>query len=553
MQLEQINEALRFGNREARELMKIKNLIMIGIEYEFHVDDADASDEDNIDEDRYMEAIDDYVDNEMEKKDSDLRESWVEGEEENARDVLGDFEDAIREMRNLIDRVGSLQDTIDQLEEIEQLWDDAQAADEGEIDTSKVREAAQYMLKLFNHIEVTLQDVSTTMFDDSERYVENQDELEELIDDANRIDDVEPPMDGSDEELIEWFMADGEDHRSELSMIMEMVDSVSGIFDKSADDHVEEAIDRARDQAEDMDIDELYHMLEGKSRDEYMDGIREDAYEEVDSSEYLLSDGNDAVSIVTEDWSDPDNEWGISMQDFVDVTTDPSVDQGVEAITKPLPMDHALQVMEQVFQYIDDKGSTSERTGMHVNLSIKGINLRNLDKLKMITLMDDEFIRSHSKYPIRNYVDKMLSDRLEDYIDLAQVYVDGGLPELTHTAEEKLVQNVKYQSVNFMPIGDVNEATRRIELRYFGGANYHFREQEMKKDIMQAAYVTMAAGNPEFAQKEYMQSLLRFLDKKVRRQSTHKSFLDLVNMIKTRNMDKKDGYRLPQIEKPNLP
>lgn len=221
-------------------------------------------------------------------------------------------------------------------------------------------------------------------------------------------------------------------------------------------------------------------------------------------------------------------------QDIEIVETDVSVPDGVEVITNPLPLKRTLSVMQAMFNHIRHVGSTSQSTGMHVNMSIRGLHFdpNDFNPLKMIILLGEDYLRK-MKYPVRNYVGLMTRGiNTNDLSRMVFALASGGIKPFIAELDTHIDKKEKFQSINFNHMYNYDRQQRRLEFRYFGGADYETRFDEMRLDIYAAAYTMMAAYSPTFAQKEYYQGALRFVDGLVKRFWPGTSLQDMVELAR---------------------
>jgi len=247
----------------------------------------------------------------------------------------------------------------------------------------------------------------------------------------------------------------------------------------------------------------------------------------------------------------------INRQFIEDVKPDVTVPDGVEVITKPISARDTFRVMKEMFDYISEVGYTDNKTGLHINISIDGVDMRKVNYVKMMTLIDIEFYQGLSrsgknfiKYPVRSdWVTpntQVLSARnisgVSNVERLASAYIRDGAKGLISLYEDIIVDdNQKERAVNLMHVFNADATARRVEFRLFGVNDSHGYEQrleEIYQDVMQICYMLLASCDDKFLQKEYMQGIIRFLDRAVSRMEfdgqRFASFSSLVNNMRNR-------------------
>lgn len=244
------------------------------------------------------------------------------------------------------------------------------------------------------------------------------------------------------------------------------------------------------------------------------------------------------------------NRLNIPKSMIQSIVPDISVPNGVEVITKPIPFADTLDVMEQIFSFIQQHGNTDTSTGLHVNISVGGdIDLSNINFVKMLVLLDVDFFQGLSrgslkylKYPVRSdWVTPMYQYLSEDngakLLRLAEIYAYNRPDTFVRSFEESVKSdNEKKRAVNLSHLLNADVEQRRVEFRFLGGANYETRFTEIKNDILQFCYMMAAGASPVFLQREYLEGIIRILDRVVRNTPVngvkYSSFSSLINAVR---------------------
>lgn len=244
----------------------------------------------------------------------------------------------------------------------------------------------------------------------------------------------------------------------------------------------------------------------------------------------------------------------INKQFIQDISPDVTVPNGVEVITKPLAYRDMVQTMENMFAYIQKNGNTDNTTGLHVNISVSGkYDLTSVNFVKMMTLLDVDFFqgltkgsRTYMKYPVRSdWVDPIFKflqkDGGESLTSLAKAYAYNGEQSFIREFETAVTNdNNKKRAVNLKHLLNADVSQRRVEFRFFGGnssAGYEFRFEEIQHDILQICYMIAASADESFLRKEYLQGIIRIMDRAVRgtriEGNQFNSFSSVVNYFRT--------------------
>jgi len=199
--------------------------------------------------------------------------------------------------------------------------------------------------------------------------------------------------------------------------------------------------------------------------------------------------------------------WGIDPADIGDVELDTSVDHGVEVITRPLSFQRSIEVYKKMCRVIGEIGSTSENTGMHVNISIKNQDMTKINHTKLLMLLDPDLQKDI--FPIRSYVEDVFSELLLNSSKIIDKMASGR--DYIKTFENYIDTDKKYQQINFNHLHEQNDLAR-LELRYFGGEGYETRTNTVINGLYAAARAVGAAYDPDYLENKYRSRLTKFID-----------------------------------------
>ena len=454
-----LKESVRFGNKEIQEIMKYSDLFRIGIEYEFHLDPDLLYPEDMVD-DQTSAYLDDMV---SERVNEDDISTMIE----RADDVIGKIStDVIKENRQAFEVM--FEDGIDAVpeelkDEIEEqlqdnateINDDGSTAINAAIDVYDTLDDNQLKRYFHSLIDVSYSDL---------------DEVYGIIDSYSSSIDFEEMEDFSD-------MDDFNDYIMVVNMI-------KGILEKLAS----------------KDSSSIYHDL----RSEVIEQNYENARDEAISN---LSDNNDNKIEIIEDRVFDE----FSVEEIEDI--DSEAGTVVEVITAPLDIEDTIDVMKRMFDFIEDNGSTSNVTGMHINVSYRDARFdkENVDPLKMMLLVNENYMSD--QFSPRQYVDRMFKyfSREEVIRNLAHAYANEGFDGLERETRSLIPTETKYQAINFANLGSMESS--RIEFRFPGGADYHKQESLLEWHVLRLCYMVLILFEEDFLYEEYKKDLIRFLDK----------------------------------------
>lgn len=218
-----------------------------------------------------------------------------------------------------------------------------------------------------------------------------------------------------------------------------------------------------------------------------------------------------------------------TSRNIKDVVPDSSLDDyGVEVITHPLSFNTAMKTMKDVLGFIRRYGWTNSTTGMHVNISHQSFESGGeINPLQLIVLLGGDYFQRGQKkvgdkkeeiikYPERfSETDSMLGKLDNEMVmnSLADEYNAGGFQRMEAFLLKILPTNVRQSSINFKHLfGNLKQAERRIEYRFFGGDDYELRASEMENDIRMILLTMAHVLSGVFDKNSYKKDLLRILN-----------------------------------------
>jgi len=183
-------------------------------------------------------------------------------------------------------------------------------------------------------------------------------------------------------------------------------------------------------------------------------------------------------------------------------------DYGIEIKSPPLPLPEALEVIQEMFEWIEGGfGFTDNRTGFHVHMSMKGVNNLNdvIDPIKLILFTDEDYI--WNVFPDRKYSEyvRSVKDKLKTDGDVEKVKWDK-LADV-NKAKAYIFSN-HFDVINF-----ANMDEGHVEFRYMGGSNYSRKYKTIESMIGVFAHNFSLAMDEKYKRKEYFHKLQRIFNK----------------------------------------
>jgi hypothetical protein len=167
-----------------------------------------------------------------------------------------------------------------------------------------------------------------------------------------------------------------------------------------------------------------------------------------------------------------------------------------ELVTGPLPYHEARIVLRRVLKWIEENGWTSEKCGLHINISFDefyvklACKLSHLDKLKFILQYDESKI--FKAFPNRQ--GNIYARGIKQVFPVNRFM---NLENIKAVSKDMyLTPNTKYYSVNFDKIKN-----NYLEFRSIGGAGYEKKSDEIL-DILEYNALTLfeCLNNPEYTE-----------------------------------------------------
>ena len=544
-----LEEGLKFGNKEKKLVdLEAKNII-VGVEYEYHVDedagDFEPEEEDRFENESWRDAVYDraseLIQEDMDEKEKEFKEGYADNDMEEYNVESGTA--SLNSIKNIFDNnfggFSKINDIQDEFETIISDWEEGEvlSSDDQKIVSEYISTIKFHRTNIFN-INQEMQSLEEDEQLDRWVHIIGDRDLSENLEDAkNAMDafdtwaDEVHEIDPNDiEKIKDAYDVDWQEYSSDIDDWLTDAARLSG-NDNEWDRQIHAEFE---EYAEDLWDESKEHVLGYDPDNIHESEFWEQAEEEVDYDDYR--EGGSSGSIVG--WVDEqlrtdDGGWGIDYNDIREVTTDPSVDHGVETITKPLKFHDALDTMKSMFDHISAIGSTSHKTGMHVNLSIKGLRFRrdNFNMTKLILLLNPRMLKEF--FGLRSYT----ADQF-DGIDAEFIFNIAGqrnTNQMIQYFEDKALKKIKHQEVNFLNFQEadaVNVGADRIEFRFFGGTDYEERYNAIEWNLYRVAYLTMASYSENFGQKEYLKEMVKILDEKSAEYYAGATYRELVDWRK---------------------
>ena len=195
------------------------------------------------------------------------------------------------------------------------------------------------------------------------------------------------------------------------------------------------------------------------------------------------------------------------------LSVDDGPDAGWELVSPVMPLDEALDQLEKLFAYIEEKDGdiyTNESTGLHMNISVPQGN--DIDYTKLVLFSGDKFILDKYNRLSNNYANSALG-QLEARAATMP-------PELAAEAMQKMKDNLEDTAEEYVRAGtgqakytSIHIKDGYIEFRGPGGMYTNKSFGENMDVMLRFARAMTIAADPQAYRQEYQKKLYKTLSK----------------------------------------
>ena len=181
-------------------------------------------------------------------------------------------------------------------------------------------------------------------------------------------------------------------------------------------------------------------------------------------------------------------------------------DNMLEVITEKMDVGTAIKHLSNMFKLISDKEiEVPSMAGLHISISTNKYSLSDINLSKFLVLMNAEYL--HGLFPERRHT-KSIADKLLKNVN---VEFDKFTKEVVGDIEEQIYRSLgeKEQTIKISDYSKV-DMSGRIELRFFGGENYHKQLDTIKNELFRALFLLEIAYT-DLHQKQYYRELYDLL------------------------------------------
>jgi len=189
------------------------------------------------------------------------------------------------------------------------------------------------------------------------------------------------------------------------------------------------------------------------------------------------------------------------------ITTENEKDAGIEFISPPMNVQDMLTDLTNVISWAKNFGCyTNDSTGLHINVSIKGKDMKNLDYLKLAILLGDEYLLNQFERLTNDNCNssyQAIVDKLQKNPDMAQTLLNASKSNFDYHlniyGSQCFKQFNKYVSINVKP--------EYVEFRSPGGNWLNKDLGKLISTMMRCIVALDAALDPAKYRKEYLKKI----------------------------------------------
>jgi hypothetical protein len=204
--------------------------------------------------------------------------------------------------------------------------------------------------------------------------------------------------------------------------------------------------------------------------------------------------------------------------DFFILEPDSSIDAdedkgeaGLELVSPPMPLTQCLEYLDSVFKWANAYGCrTDSSTGFHMGISIPDQTIENVDHLKFILFLGDEYVlqqfnRENNTYASSMYkkITTAITQSNNDPAEILNSFKQGMNSIAAKTVRRLIVnKSDRFVTVNIKP--------NYIEVRSAGG-DYLNELDKIKNTLLRYVRTMGLAADPEAEKQEYAKKLYKML------------------------------------------
>lgn len=186
---------------------------------------------------------------------------------------------------------------------------------------------------------------------------------------------------------------------------------------------------------------------------------------------------------------------------------------GIEVVSPPMPFQEAMDKLDQFLNWARDQDAyTNNSTGFHVGVSIPNQTMENIDHLKLVLFLGDQYVLSEFGRSANKYAESFYS-KITDFLNYSNSEIAPLLDKLRQGMQSLAFTELRKQLVGTQR-GDryvsVNIKDNYIEFRSAGG-DYAADKDKIKNTILRYVRAMGIAADTEAYKQEYAKKTYQLL------------------------------------------
>ena len=183
----------------------------------------------------------------------------------------------------------------------------------------------------------------------------------------------------------------------------------------------------------------------------------------------------------------------------------PEHDGMTEVITTKMSVSQAISLLDNMTQLIIDKDiEVPSMAGQHISISTNKYSQGTINMVKFLTLMSTQYL--HRLFPEREYVGNLYHKTLKQLnVKKYDIKTKDGLVQFENDFNN-IVGN-KYQTIKVSDYTSIDMAGR-IELRFFGGKDYHKQLELTKREMLRGLFL-LEIAHTDLYHSEYLKAIYK--------------------------------------------